>query len=89
MTKNTRVLVTIKKDVLDPAGAAVKKALMRQGFSDLADVRIGKVIDIAFKGKKDIRAHLPMLEQAAKTILTNPIMEDFTIEIIDEKQDER
>lgn len=85
MTK-ARILITIKPDVLDPAGVAINKVLSREGFAVIKHVRIGKVIDIDLDG--DAKTHLPMLEQVAATILSNPIMEDFTISI-DEHQHER
>lgn len=86
--KKARVVVTIKKDVLDPAGAAVKNALSRQGLAQLGEVRIGKVIDISFGDDRDAHEYRSLVERAAQTILSNPVMEEFTIEMIDEKHDD-
>lgn len=86
--KRARVVVTIKKDVLDPAGNAVRNALSRQGLTHLGEVRIGKVIDVVFTNEREANDCQKLLEQAAQTLLSNPIMEDFTIEMIDEKHDE-
>lgn len=85
--KKARVVVTVKKDVLDPAGVAVKNALLRQGIKNLAEVRIGKVIDITLSDYASIdERHL--IEEAARTVLSNPIMEDVYVEISDEMRNE-
>src|SRR5438128_1475387 len=41
-----RVLVRLKPGIMDVQGAAVKRALAGLGFSELTDLRVGKVIDI-------------------------------------------
>lgn len=81
--KKARVHITIKPDVLDPAGVAVKNALHRLGDLNLAEVRIGKIVDIVFSEERDSADYLPAVAQAAKDILCNPVMEDFTIEVIE------
>lgn len=85
--KKARILITIKNDVLDPSGVAVKKVLTREGFSAVKNVRIGKVIDIELDDSVQ-RDPLPILTKFAETILSNPIMEDFTI-IVDETSHEQ
>jgi phosphoribosylformylglycinamidine synthase len=82
--KKARVVVTVKKDVLDPAGVAVKNALLRQGIANLAEVRIGKVIDIVFRESASLEDRA-LIENCAQAILSNPIMEDVSIELLDEK----
>lgn len=78
-----RITITVKKDIHDPAGAAVKQALSHSGLSHLVDVRIGKVIDLCFKDHKE--KALAEVEHVAKSFLSNPIMEDFSIEEIGQK----
>ena len=80
MTSKARVLVTIKQDVLDPQGEAVKKKLERLGLGDSVDVRIGKVIDISFNSEKDLDANRDRIQKMALEVLSNPIIEDFVIE---------
>lgn len=84
----TRLTVTIKSDVHDPAGLAVKKALIREGMHDLVDVRIGKVIDLIFKDEKTARDSMALVARHGKSLFSNPIMEDVAIEIIDENDDD-
>ena len=41
-----RVVVTLKKSVLDPQGQAVGRALGALGFGEVKDVRLGKIIEL-------------------------------------------
>ncbi|MEK7715309.1 MAG: phosphoribosylformylglycinamidine synthase subunit PurS, partial [candidate division NC10 bacterium] len=41
-----RVLVRLKPGILDVQGAAVKRALVGLGFTELTDLRVGKVIEV-------------------------------------------
>jgi phosphoribosylformylglycinamidine synthase subunit PurS len=84
MSQKARVLVTIKKDVLDPAGTVVKKALGKQGLSGVLDVRIGKIIDITFDPDCDAIQQMPALALESRSLLSNPIVEDFSIQLVDE-----
>lgn len=73
------VNVWLKSEILDPQGKAVSQALHRQGLSNVQEVRQGKRFRIDFSGqisKAD-------LEKVAKEVLSNPVIEDFEIEIID------
>lgn len=83
MIKKTRIVVTIKPDVLDPSGLAVKKALKRQGMLGIEEVRIGKVIDITMS--HDSKNSLKDLwTDQLKNIFCNPIVEDCQIKTADE-----
>lgn len=81
--KKARVVVTIRKDVLDPAGVAVKNALHRAGLSGIGEVRIGKVIDLELNDHI-LSVDRERIDEIAKTILSNPIMEDVSIHMLDE-----
>ncbi len=71
-----RVYVTLKKGVLDPQGQAVQKTLVRTGFEEVADVRIGKYIEVELPGEPD-RARL---EEMCRRLLANTVIEDFRVE---------
>lgn len=76
-----RVYVTLKREVLDPQGEAVRRALGSMGIEGLKDVRIGKMIELEVDG--DAETVKSKIEQAAKSLLANPVMEDFKIETIE------
>lgn len=76
-----RVLVRLKPGIMDVQGAAVKRALSGLGFSEVADLRIGKIIEIDLDDAAagDARARVCGM---CRQLLANPILEDFTIEIV-------
>jgi phosphoribosylformylglycinamidine synthase PurS subunit len=65
--------------ILDVQGAAVKRALAGLGFSDVAELRIGKVIDVDVEAPTAAQARMRADEMCRK-LLANPILEDYTIE---------
>jgi phosphoribosylformylglycinamidine synthase len=78
-----RVLVRLKPGIMDVQGSAVKKALAGLGFSELNDLRVGKVIDIDLNEPtaEDARARVG---EMCRQLLANPILEDYTIETVDD-----
>jgi phosphoribosylformylglycinamidine synthase PurS subunit len=75
-----RVLVRLKPGIMDVQGAAVKRALAGLGFSEIADLRIGKVIELELDdATPDARARV---SEMCRQLLANPILEDFTIETL-------
>jgi phosphoribosylformylglycinamidine synthase subunit PurS len=74
-----RVLVRLKPGILDVQGAAVKRALGGLGFTDVADLRVGKVIevDVQAANATDARARV---DEMCRKLLANPILEDYAIE---------
>ena len=75
-----RVLVRLKPGIMDVQGAAVKRALAGLGFSEIADLRIGKIIEIELdETTRDARARV---REMCGQLLANPILEDFTIETV-------
>lgn len=76
------VFVRLKKEVLDPQGDAVKRALGTLGFDGVKSVRIGKLVEIELDASV---ARGPELEQKLRAmcdeILANPVIEDFEIEL--------
>jgi len=77
-----RVLVTLKKDVLDPQGLAIKNSLNNIGFKNVNDVRQGKVFELNIN-KNDENKSLKETEEMCKKLLANLTIEDFKVEIAD------
>ena len=71
-----RVLVRVKPGVLDPQGRAVHHALEGLGFDGVADVRIGRLIELDVADGTDRQALTEMCEK----LLANTVIENFTIE---------
>jgi phosphoribosylformylglycinamidine synthase len=75
-----RVLVTLRRGVLDPAGSAVRSSLNQLGFSEVKDTRIGKVIEFEIEDMPRDEAK-KRLEAMAKQLLANTVIEDFSVEL--------
>lgn len=64
-----------KRELLDPAGKAVQRALQRDGHGDIVDVRIGKRFELRVDG--DVTdAHLATAKTIADDLLSNGVIED-------------
>lgn len=72
-----RVVVDVmpKAEILDPQGQAIVGALGRLGFSGVADVRQGKRFELEVDDSVDDVA----LERIAEELLTNTVIENFTV----------
>jgi len=76
-----RVLVRLKPGIMDVQGAAVKRALAGLGFSEIADLRIGKVIDIELDEARPGEARTRVGEMCGQ-LLANPLLEEYSMEIV-------
>lgn len=74
------IIITPKKAVLDPQGKAVQNALEHMGYQGVQDVRVGKYLELEVDDgdPEEIRRRL---EEAAHRFLSNPVIEDYRIQI--------
>jgi phosphoribosylformylglycinamidine synthase len=77
-----RVTVSLKKTVLDPQGQAICSALKGRGYASVADVRQAKVFEIQLSGEKDGGQTAEQIDQIAREVLSNPVIEDYRVEIL-------
>ncbi|HEX5431333.1 MAG TPA: phosphoribosylformylglycinamidine synthase subunit PurS [Bryobacteraceae bacterium] len=78
-----RVYVSFKSTVLDPQGQTIQSALNGLGHSSVRQVRQGKFFDIEL-GQGAAREEAKReIEQIARDVLANPVMEDYRVEFID------
>ena len=75
-----RIVVTLKSGVLDPQGKAIEGALGTLGFSGVAQVRQGKVFDVAIEGEDRARAEAE-LRRMCDALLANTVIELYKLEI--------
>lgn len=71
-----RVTVMPKPSVLDPQGAAVVQAMDHLGVSGVGRVRVGRFIEIELAEADEARLH-----EVCRDLLSNPVIEDYTLEI--------
>jgi phosphoribosylformylglycinamidine synthase PurS subunit len=74
------VNVALKPEILDPQGRAIVGALGRVGLSGVANVRQGKQFVLNIDGDID-EAKLDQIHEIASTLLSNPVIEDFTVQV--------
>ena len=74
-----RVIVTLKKSVLDPQGQAVGRALGALGFPEVKDVRLGKIIELEVDESDPAEAR-KRLAQMCEKLLANTVIEEYRIE---------
>ena len=72
------VTVTLKKDVLDPQGKVVKQTLKNMGHENIENVRQGKYFEIELSENDEKKAE-KIIEEICKKLLTNVVIEDYTI----------
>ena len=75
-----RVTVRLKEGILDPQGKAVNSALHHLGYDTIREVRIGKFIEIRLDESDPEKAR-QILREAGEKLLSNPVIEDFEIEL--------
>lgn len=78
-----RIIITPKKAVLDPQGKTVQNALEHMGHSGIAGVHVGKYIEIDLAHGTDKAAAEKSLRDATHRFLSNPVIEDFRLELVD------
>jgi phosphoribosylformylglycinamidine synthase PurS subunit len=76
-----KVYVTLKPSVLDPQGKAIKHSVELLGYRGVSDIRQGKYFEIALNGGLSDDDARSEAERMAREVLSNPIIEDFRVEI--------
>ena len=76
-----RVLVRLKPGILDVQGASVQRALQGLGYGEVQGLRVGKVLDLELDGVSGDSARRRVEEMCAR-LLTNPVIEDYTVEML-------
>jgi len=74
-----KIIITPKKAVVDPQGITVLKALEHMGHRGIKAVHVGKYLEIELDGDKE--AARKALDEAAHKFLSNPVIEDYRLEI--------
>jgi phosphoribosylformylglycinamidine synthase len=75
-----RVYVTPKRGILDPQGKAVQHSLHALGFGEVADVRVGKYVELQLHDVEPAAAGKRVREMCER-LLANGVIEDYRIEL--------
>jgi phosphoribosylformylglycinamidine synthase subunit PurS len=71
-----RVLIRPKAGILDPQGAAVERALPALGFGRVANVHVGRLVELDLDDASQ-------LESMCEKLLANPLVEDYEVQLLD------
>jgi phosphoribosylformylglycinamidine synthase len=77
------VYVTLKPDVLDPQGEAIRKACQSLGYGAIRGVRQGKLFEIELDAP-DPGAARALLEELSDKLLANTVIEDHRVAQVDD-----
>ena len=77
-----RVQVMLKNGVLDPQGKAIEHSLASLGFSNVDEVRMGKIIEVDVAETDIDKARVQITDMCEK-LLANTVIERYEIELED------
>jgi phosphoribosylformylglycinamidine synthase PurS subunit len=70
--------VMLKREILDPQGQAVERALPSLGVEGVSDVRIGKHVELTVRDGDGEQA----ARRVAEALLANPVIEEFSVRLL-------
>ena len=70
------MLIRPKAGILDPQGVAVERALPALGFSGVANVHVGRLVELDLEDPQQLQA---MCEK----LLANPLVEDYEVQLLE------
>ena len=77
------VYVSIKPTVLDPQGQTICHALNGLGHKEITSIRQGKYFEIVLADEMPKEKAAVALDEIARDVLSNPVIEDYRVELID------
>ncbi len=69
------MLIRPKAGILDPQGEAVQRALPALGFTGVANVHVGRLVELDVKDAGQVEA---MCER----LLANPLVEEYEVQLL-------
>ena len=82
---HAKVVVILRKSILDPQGKAVEHGIHSLGYPNVRNVRIGKHIEFDVEAEERQEAER-IVKEACQKLLANPVMEDFSFTLEQLKQ---
>jgi phosphoribosylformylglycinamidine synthase subunit PurS len=76
--------VLLKREILDPQGRAVERALPGLGYDGVAEVRVGKHLELEVDADGD--ELVSRIERMCADFLTNPVIESYRWRVIAEDE---
>ena len=77
-----RIIITLKKGVLDTQGKAIEGSLVKNlGFSQISQVRQGKIVELEINETSSEKIR-EIVDQICDKLLVNKVIEDYSFEVI-------
>ena len=77
--KKVKIYVTLRESILDPQGSAVQGSLQKIGYAEVADVRIGKYLELVIADTdRDVEK---IVKEMCEKVLTNTVIEKYRYEV--------
>ncbi len=76
-----KVTIQLKESILDPQGQAVKSGLEALGYKNIADLQVGKYIELTVSDEDKEQEVSTQVEEMCQRLLANPVIEDYNYEI--------
>ncbi len=77
-----RILITLKKGVLDTQGKAIENSLVKNlGFSQISQVRQGKLVEVDIEETDSVKIKI-IVDEICDKLLVNKVIEDYSYEVI-------
>jgi phosphoribosylformylglycinamidine synthase PurS subunit len=80
MVFSVHVDVQLRPGIADPQGSTIERSLPTLGFDGISGVRVGKSIRFTIEAADEAAARAE-LEDLCHRFLSNPVIEDSTIEL--------
>ncbi len=77
---SARILIRLKPSILDAQGSVILNALKSLGYSEVLEVRVGKLLELKLDRKID---EPERIEKMCKELLANPVMENYEWEWVE------
>jgi phosphoribosylformylglycinamidine synthase len=78
-----KVYVTLKPTVNDPQGITVLGGLKNMGYDSVAEVRVGKFLEIKVDETERSRAE-SIANEVCEKLLANPVIEQYSVELVEQ-----
>ena len=75
-----KINISLKKSVLDPQGSTILKALHDMGENNIADLRIGKYVEVKLNLESEEKAK-ETLDRICNNLLVNKVIEIYDIKL--------
>ena len=76
----TEINISLREGILDVQGKTVEHALHSSEFSNITDVKIGRLVKVNVEADNYDKA-MTIIDKACQELIANPIIEDYSIQL--------